>query len=38
METNRDEGHVGSFAEGEETLPEDEHLGSFAEGEEEDDG
>jgi hypothetical protein len=22
--------HVGSFAEGEETLPEDEHVGSFA--------
>jgi hypothetical protein len=34
MQTHRDEGHTGSFAEGEETLPEDEHTGSFAEGEE----
>jgi hypothetical protein len=35
MGTEQDPRHAGSFAEGEETLPEDEHRGSFAEGEEE---
>jgi hypothetical protein len=34
MTSEKDPRHVGSFAEGEETLPEDTHVGTFAEGEE----